>query len=775
MRSYKHFSLLLLSMACTIGLFAQTAPASFTPVTVQVKNEVAVNTLGLEFSPTFYEDGIVFISTNTAGLKKLTDIQLKLPAMSILRSKRNEEGNLSTPEPFAVELSSMYHEGPVCFDRTAEIVYFSRNAMIDGKEKIAKDKQQKMRLYVSKKTAGVWSEPEPLPFNTNEFDDCHPAISIDGDKLFFASNRPGGLGGMDIFVAYKVGESWSEPVNLGPGVNTPGNDAFPFIHADNTLYFSSDGQKDRKGGFDLYYVIPEGTQWTKPINMGEPFNTGGDDIGLIVDLNKINGYFASSGAGGAGGDEIFSFHTENGNLDDFLLQNKRVPDRNLDLKVVVTDKTTGTPIKDAEVQLLSYDGTNVIGRDEQGNLITVQTIEGKEVIGSMPPDKGINGETDSRGRFGTDVKPGNYVVIVTKKGYQTKQFRLPISKPGNELAAQLEKSSLAGQGKIQWIPTVFNYTTNAPLAGATLILTDAKTGTKDTLITDVNGTLDHYINPESKYKVEILQAGRVIGTTEVNSYGWPDLNKPMLQNISVAPLMPGTVIELPNIYYNFNDATLRPDARKDLNLIVSLMKQQPNMRVELRSHTDCRGSDEYNQGLSQRRADGVVAYMATQGIARDRMVPIGYGESEPRNICQDGVDCTEQEHARNRRTEVRMLASINGSSMVYVDGSIAGSGAQENEAATVNVKPTTDGKVSVTDANSDSYYVVAGSFLMESRATNQVLTMQQKGLADAEIVRFPNSNFFSVCVGKFKTRAEATAFKRKLDQDNIDAFIRAVQ
>ena len=391
----------------------------------------------------------------------------------------------------------------------------------------------------------------------------------------------------------------------------------------------------------------------------------------------------------------------------------------------------------------------------------------------MPPDKGINGETDSRGRFGTDVKPGNYVVIITKKGYQTKQFRLPISKPGNELAAQLEKSSLAGQGKIQWIPTVFNYTTNAPLAGATLILTDAKTGTKDTLITDVNGTLDHYINPESKYKVEILQAGRVIGATEVNSYGWPDLNKPMLQNISVAPLMPGTVIELPNIYYNFNDATLRPDARKDLNLIVSLMKQQPNMRVELRSHTDCRGSDEYNQGLSQRRADGVVAYMETQGIARDRMVPVGYGESEPRNICQDGVDCTEQEHARNRRTEVRMLASINGSSMVYVDGSIAGSGSPENtpEPTNVNVKPTT----SVSDASSDSYYVIAGSFLMESRANNQMLTMQQKGLADAEIVRFPNSNFFSVCVGKFKTRAEAASFKRKLDQDNIDAFVRAVQ
>lgn len=777
MKSYKHISLLFVCIGLALGLSAQTTPAPGAPVSVQVKNEAAVNTTGLEFSPTFYEDGIVFISTNTAGLKKFTDEVLKLPTMSILRSKRNAEGELSTPEPFAKELSSLYHEGPVCFDRTAETVYFSRNSIIDGKEKIAKDKQQKMRLYVSKKAGDVWSAPEPLPFNTNEFDDCHPAISIDGDKMFFASNRPGGYGGMDIFVSYKVGESWSEPVNLGAGVNTAGNDAFPFIHADNTLYFASDGQPDRKGGFDLYYVIPEGTQWTKPINMGEPFNTPSDDIGLIVDLNKINGYFATNGAGGQGGDEIFSFHTENGNLDDLLLQNKLVPDRDLDLKISVTDKGTGAAIKDASVQILSYDGSNVIGRDEEGNLITVQTIDGKEVIGSMPPDKGINGETDSNGKFGTDLKPGNYVIIITKKGYQTKQFRLPISKTGNELSAQLEKSSLA-LGKIQWIPTVFNYTTNAPLAGATLILTDSKTGLKDTMITDVNGTLEHYINPESKYKVDILQAGRVIGSTEVNSYGWPDLSKPMYQNISVAPILPGSAIELSNIYYNFNDATLRPDARKDLDLVVALMKQQPNIKVELRSHTDCRGSDVYNQRLSQRRADGVFEYLVAKGIVRDRLIPIGFGESQLHNACRDGVTCTEQEHAKNRRTEVRILAGLSGSSVVYVDGKIVGEGQGDanNTEEAAKVQPVAaDGKVAVTNASKNAFYVVAGSFLAEVRATNKMAVLHKLGHTNAEVVRFPNSNFFSVSVGKFNTREEATALKRKLDQEKIDAFVRAVQ
>ncbi len=777
MNSYKHITSLLACLGLAVALSAQTFPDPAVPVTVLLKSEVAVNTTGLDFSPTFYEDGIVFISTNTVGLKKLTDETLKLPSMSILRSRRDAEGNLGLPEAFSKEISSADNEGPVCFDRTAETVYFSSNTVIDGKIKLAKDKSQKMRLYSSQKVNGVWGPPVPLPFNSNEFDDFHPAISIDGDKLFFASNRPGSMGSTDIYVSYKVGQSWSEPVNLGPGVNTTGRDAFPFIHADNTLYFASDGQPDRKGGLDIYYVIPEGTQWTKPINMGEPFNTGGDDFGLIVDLNKINGYFSTNGSGGAGGDEIFNFHTENGNLDDFLLQNKRVPDRNLDLKVVVTDKATGTPIKDAAVQVLNYDGNNVIGRDEQGNLITVQTIDGKEVIGSMPPDKGINGETDSKGRFGTDVKPGNYVVIITKKGYQTKQIRLPISKTGNELVAQLEKSNLAGSGKVQWMPSIFNYNTNAPLAGATMVLTDLKNGKKDTLITDANGMVDHYLSINSKYKLDLMQGGKLIGRTEVDTRGWIDNGKPVMQNISVAPLMPGSIIELPNIYYNYNDATLRPDARKDLDLLLALMTQQPSIKVELRSHTDCRGRDEYNQRLSQSRANGVVEYMVTKGIARNRLAPIGFGESEPRNICTDGVSCTDQEHARNRRTEVRMLAGLTGSSMVYVDGNISSNTSQETTPpSNVNVKPAKQNggdKVKVSNANKNAFYVVAGSFLIETRANNYVAHLKELGHTDAEIVRFKNSNYFSVCAGKFKSREEATALKQELDQDKIDAFVRA--
>jgi outer membrane protein OmpA-like peptidoglycan-associated protein len=239
--------------------------------------------------------------------------------------------------------------------------------------------------------------------------------------------------------------------------------------------------------------------------------------------------------------------------------------------------------------VLNYDANNVIGRDEAGNLITIQNVNGQDVIKSMAPDKGINGVTDGKGRFSTEVKPGNYVIIVSKKGYQTKQIRLSISKPGNEVALQLERSSNAAPGKVQWTPSAFNYVTNAPLSGAMFVLTD-ENGKQDTVVADANGMVDYYLDADKKYKVDLYQAGRIIGSTEVDTHGAVP-GQPLMQNISVAPLLPGTIVELPNIYYNFNDATLRPDGRKDLDLVVSLMRQQPSITVELASHTDCRAME----------------------------------------------------------------------------------------------------------------------------------------------------------------------------------------
>jgi outer membrane protein OmpA-like peptidoglycan-associated protein len=767
MNAMKYCLSLLFALLFVGAAFAQTDNGA---VKVDIKNEKAVNTDGLDFSPTFYEDGIVFISTNSAGLKKLKDDQLKLPATSILRAARGGNGDLQKPEPFAKELSSLYHEGPVCFDRTAETVYFSRNNLVNGKEKRAKDQKQKMGLYVAKKSGATWSTPEALPFLSSEYDDCHPSLSIDGDKLFFASNRPGGFGGMDLYVAYRVNESWSEPVNLGSEVNTKGNEVFPFVHADNTLYFASTGLGG-EGGLDLFMSTPDDAKWKTPVNMGKSFNTKGDDFGLIVDLNKINGYFASNGMGGQGGDEIMGFHTEGGDLDD-LLDNKPTPVEGvIAVKVMVTEKATKAKMPNATVSIVNLEGANVIGRDDQGNLIAIQSENGQDVMRTVTPDKGIVGTTDAEGKFSTEIKPGSYVVIVTKPGFQTKQLQLNLTKPDNTLDVVLEQAA----GKVRWNASAFNHLSNTPMAGAAFVLTNRTTGQRDTVYADQDGMVDHYLDANTKYRVDMYQGGRQVGSTEIDTATWgrPGFENPA-QNISVAPLSPGAIIELPNIYYNFNDATLRPDARKDLDLVIALMKQHPTLTVELSSHTDSRGSASYNAELSQRRANGVVEYLVTQGISRNRLRPVGYGEAEPRNRCRDGVTCNEQEYARNRRTSVRVLTGVQGATFIYMDGSNATTpetGVGNEPAPSPYTGTATTTKV-YSGNGSMEYFVVAGSFMEEARAKRQLSTVSSAGYSEAYVTQFPNSQFYSVCVGKFNSRREAESLKRQISRSRIDAFVR---
>ena len=749
-------------------------------VAVKISNEKLVNTARLEFSPTFYEDGIVFVSSNNDVTKKKTVDANQTLMMSILRSRRGTNGELQTPEMFSKEITSMNHDGPVCFDRTVETMFYSSNAVVDGKDQFAKDKYQHTRLYMSKKVNGAWSKPELLPFNNNEFDDFHPSISIDGDKLFFASNRPGGFGSYDIYVSYKVGGSWSEPVNLGSEVNTSGREAFPFLHADNTLYFASD-RSGGKGGFDLYFSVLNGDKWTKPVSLGDPFNTSSDDFGLIVDLNKINGYFNSNGQiSGLGMDDIYSFHVENGNVDDYLLQNSRVPDIDLDFKMLVLDKVSGSPIPGADIQILNYEGGSVIGKDENGNPITVQKVNGDDVISSTPPDKAITGQTDTRGRFGTNMKPGNYVVIINKKDFQTKQYRIPITKTGNELTAQLERTSAAAN-KVQWTATLFNAETNDRIAGSMVVLTDEKTGKKDTLITDANGVIEHYMTPNTKYAVEVYQGGRLIGTADVDTNGWKPEN-PVRQNLSVSPIGAGIKLELPNVYYNFNDATLRPDARKDLNMVVAIMKQQPRLMVEIASHTDARGTFTYNDELSQRRAAGVVDYLVSKGINVSRLVAHGYGEMEPRNRCKDGVKCSEQEYARNRRTEIRVTNAASGTPVSGTAAQAPGKPvptAKPAEAAAetpvnVNTAPAS-ASGDVKNVTERGFYVISGSFKLLNGARSRVEQLRRLGFERARILKFPDSSFYAVAVDQFDTRADADAARDELAKGDLPAFIKIVR
>jgi outer membrane protein OmpA-like peptidoglycan-associated protein len=587
---------------------------------VVVHNERAVNAPVLDFSPAFYEDGIVFVSSRVPkGTEKMLDDNMGRQTMTIYTAKRGGDGRLMAPVPFAHELITQVHEGPMTFDKTGENIFFSRNFSTKKGAEYVKG-ISRMQIYAAKKEKGKWSEAVLLPFNEKESDACHPSISVDGNRLYFASNRAGGFGGMDIYYVERQGKSWGKPVNMGAAINSPKNDIFPFIHPDGTLFYSSNGKSGSKTDLDIYYTKPElNNKFSDPKSLGEPFNSDKDDFGFIVDLDLKNGYFTSSRSGGVGEDDIYAYSVTEGSLWDYLTFNKvaqnnsngssepstrngetvptsggnpnspksslpptedpnnleearqaNSPNRLLDL--IVIDKKTGEVIENAKVSSLNLNNLALsdVFTESSGASITPQTFE----------TRGHNTFTDFNGKSTLKTnKKNTYLVNVAKEGYYSRQVRYKSDEVKNTIVVMLEQGTL----------------TNAP-------------------------------------------------TTE-----------PSNTDILNSNLGNDVVFVLKNVYYNYNDASIRPDAHRDLKILFAAMKKYPDMTIELSSHTDCRGSDGYNVDLSQRRANSATNYLTSRGISPDRIKSVGFGEQKLVNNCMDGEPCSEAEHQRNRRTEVRIL------------------------------------------------------------------------------------------------------------------------
>ncbi len=211
----------------------------------------------------------------------------------------------------------------------------------------------------------------------------------------------------------------------------------------------------------------------------------------------------------------------------------------------------------------------------------------------------------------------------------------------------LRKLDYAAKGRV-----IFS-DNNAPATGAMVRLLSDKRQPLDTIIVGREGTYIFALNKNQKYIIEASLAGYITLSTEVNTDKLPD----KLHQYEFKLFKPekGVVVRLDNIYYDYNKDAIRPDAAVELDKLVKILQDNPTMKIELSSHTDARGSDSYNLSLSERRAKSAVNYMISKGIASSRLVPKGYGETKLLNHCSDGVECFDEEHQFNRRTEFLIL------------------------------------------------------------------------------------------------------------------------
>ncbi len=673
-----------------------------------ITNEATINSDGLEYSPAFLEDGIVFISTKVAARKyKIKDKRINVNKMSIFWAKREGDGLLKAPEPFANELISIGHEGPVTFDRTADNIFFTRNNFKNGKKKKAKDGVVKMQIYASQKVDGVWQDIEKLPFNDDESNTVHPSISVEGDALYFASDRPGGFGGMDIWVVYRTGGEWSEPENLGAQVNTEGDDVFPFIHADGALYFSSTGHEGF-GALDIFTVQNFSGSWGIPVNLGIPFNSENDDFGFIIDRDKKNGYFSSNRPGGLGQDDIYSFYALDG-IDKMLGTESVEPKL---LAVLVSDFSTGEMIDSA---LVTYALLNDKAFSNAINTISNDNANTNEILLRLPLEgNSSSGITDSWGKYPMELSPGSYVILVHKSGYEPQQVFFNTAADDEEVFVSLEM--------------------------------------------------------ESEVEVALEQPNTDKDLVKSNT---PSIEFP-------STIKEGTVFQLPNIYYNFNDASIRPDAKIDLDALATFLETYRDIEIELSSHTDSRGGTRYNRQLSQRRAENAVKYLTSKGIDKSRLTAVGYGENELRNKCRDGVECTELEHQYNRRTEVKITKMTQEINIEFVNNdkmpdepNFASDDSSKTDAANAKVVSNNqpdDTPTNSINENAGNFKVIAGVFREKKNAEKRLNILQDLGY-DSQIITSGNSN--TVVVGTYSSMQAAQTIVETLKREHkIRSFVK---
>ncbi|RDB02833.1 OmpA family protein [Runella aurantiaca] len=666
---------------------------------------LAINTSNAEFSPMYYKDGLVFVSGKAAGavstestekgyldlffvnkeseIRALTTLNAdgteaeikearqvpaptqprKLGSDSYTKSTSNDSrtlgsyngyglndeatgGQKSTTKsgkavPFSKELNTRFHEGPVTFSADGSQIIFTRNNFNEGQKGVSDDNNIKLKLYSAQWGNGDWTNVQELPFNNNDYSTAHPSLSKDGSLLYFVSDMPKGMGGKDIYVSRYDNGQWSTPINLGKELNTKQDEVFPFVDARGNLYFSTAGRKGGYGGLDLYYAVlsKDGTKVIEVIHLDAPINSKADDFGLITDAARTTGYFSSNRR--EGDDDIYRFTRESS------LYECR------ELLVRVFDNQTQQPLDSATITIKSKSESPEADKPLQTDAngwAHLCLASNNDFIFNISKNGYLDNTIGFSTRYLTDDKPTRLELgmetftpsnIISTTTTETEPKKTPI---GDDIS-ELKHSRVRG--------IVRTETDRQPIEGVLVKLRNECDKKIYESITGPDGRYDFEIAEGCDYT--LIYSKDTYGTNTVKINRVPKKAVPKVLSKDIGLLKKGDIVKLDNIYYDQGKDGIRPDAARELEKVVATMKRYPSLQAEILSHTDSRGDANFNQVLSQKRAQAVVDYMVSKGVSRNRLKPTGMGESTPVNGCVDGVICTEAEYQRNRRTEFKVL------------------------------------------------------------------------------------------------------------------------
>ena len=505
------------------------------PSKYEVTRVKALNSKSSDFGVAWisnnYND-IIFTSTREGGVAREKDAITGQHFSDFYYTRQDKNDNWDKPELVDEEggINSNGSEGMPFFTKSFSDVYFTRCPN-------DKKRQSGCQIMKSRRSGTSFSEATVVEIAGIDSLDVvgHPTLNSDESIMYFVSDRQGGIGGKDIWMTMKdESGKFGRPFNLGDIVNSPGDEMFPFLRNDTTLYFSSDGHGGM-GGLDIFMTTMDSTGvWSKPVNMKYPINSIGNDFSIIFHPTEERGFLASNRDSRNGMDDDIYYFIE--------------PPITFTVNGTIKDKNSLQYVSGANVSIIGTDGTKAT---------------------TLSSDNGAF-------QFNEGVLNLNNIYILT-----------------------IDKN---------------NYFT-----------------TTDTIST--------------------------VGL---------EFSKDFTPNYEIAMIPDGSVV-LPEIQYDLGKWDLKPQFEDSLQGLIEILQINPNITIELGSHTDCRGSDASNDILSQKRAQAVCDYLVVRGIDPLRLTAKGYGERVPRTV--DGKKLTEEyinslpteeqkekAHQLNRRTEFRVLS-----------------------------------------------------------------------------------------------------------------------
>jgi len=442
-----------------------------------------------------------------------------------------------------------------------------------------------------------------LPFNSDEYSVGHPALSPDNKTLYFVSDMPGGLGETDVYKSEWLGSQWGKPLNVGMSINTKGKEMFPFVDKLGILYFASNGHPGI-GGLDIFAAKQEENGNYLVVNLGNPLNSQQDDFGFALNTDSLTGFFTSSRPGGKGGDDNYSFKV-----------NK------INLNVIAYDFHTKDIIPGAKVVLIADDG---------------RILESKIA--------------DAQGMSDFSVLPGaNYQLLAEDKTHLSETKPISI---GTSLFDFRQNEDVYLKRTEPFLSIeVIDKESGLIIPNAIVDISEGKYDEDE--LEDNNGVLRMKLYPQMNYTFYATSEEYFDNTVTFSSVDKGPGEYSL--TIELEKITAGKQFVLDDLYYDLNKYNIRPDAAIVLDKLLKILVDNPEVRIEIGSHTDSRGTTKSNDVLSQRRSESVMAYLTGKGIAANRLVAKGYGETQLINKCADGVNCTEAEHQENRRTVIEIL------------------------------------------------------------------------------------------------------------------------